>query len=50
MAKQIKFNEDARRSLKRGVDVIANAVLSAPRAATLPSTASTARPPSLTTA
>src|SRR6476661_8416614 len=26
MAKQIEFNEEARRSLKRGVDVIANAV------------------------
>src|ERR671939_1709159 len=26
MAKQLEFNEEARRSLKRGVDVIANAV------------------------
>src|SRR5436190_22618138 len=26
MAKQIEFNEDARRSMKRGVDAVANAV------------------------
>ena len=35
MAKEIKFNEEARRSLERGVDALANAVKVTLGAATL---------------
>ena len=52
MAKQLVFDEEARRSLKRGVDALADAVKMTlgPRAATSCSTRSSARRPSPTTA
>jgi chaperonin GroEL len=52
MAKQIEFNEEARRSLKRGVDIIANAVKTTlgPKGRNVALDRNTARPPSPTTA
>ena len=52
MAKTLEFNDDARKSLERGVDALANAVKVtwAPRAATWSSTRSGALPRSPTMA
>ncbi len=51
MAKQLSFNEDARRKLKVGVDTLADAVKppSAPKGATSPWAKNGARRPSPTT-